>query len=103
VVAVSFYTWVKYGRLILPEVFKLNEVQNSSILGVYRNFLRDFLCVDLEGNVSKTLNVSTNLNSMNIYHHCLRGRDNQNSIGSICNNHSSVHIHQFISPEVLNA
>jgi len=53
------YTWVKYGCLILPEVFKLNELQNSSILGMYRNFLRVFLCVDLEGNISKTLDVST--------------------------------------------
>jgi len=34
-----------------------------------------------------------------------KGRDNQMSIGnrSICSNHSSVHIHQFISPEVLEA
>ena len=53
------YTWAKYGRLILPEVFKLNEVQNSSILGMYRNLLRDFLHVDLEGNISNTLDVST--------------------------------------------
>ena len=53
------YTWAKYGCLILHEVFKLNEVQNSSILGMYRNFLRDFPCVDLEGNISKTLDVST--------------------------------------------
>jgi len=53
------YTWVEYGHLILPEVFKLNEVQNSSILGMYPNFLRDFLRVDLEVNISKTLNVST--------------------------------------------
>jgi len=52
------YTWAKYGQLILPEVFKLNEAQNSSILGMYRNFLRDFLRIDLEGNISKTLNVS---------------------------------------------
>ena len=52
------YTWAKYGRLILPEVFKLNEVQNSSILGMYRYFLCDFLRVDLEGNISKTLDVS---------------------------------------------
>jgi hypothetical protein len=34
------YTWAKYGRLILPEVFKLNKLHNSSILGMYRNFLR---------------------------------------------------------------
>ena len=53
------YTWAKYGRLILPEVFKLNEVQNSSILGMYRNLFRDFLHVDLEGNISNTLDVST--------------------------------------------
>jgi len=26
---------------------------------MYRNFLRDFLRVDLEGNISKTLDVST--------------------------------------------
>jgi len=36
------YTWAKCGRLILPQVLKLNELQNSSILGMYRNFLRDF-------------------------------------------------------------
>jgi len=53
------YTWVKYGCLILPHVLKLNELQNSSILGMYRNFLRDFLCVDLEGNITNTLDVST--------------------------------------------
>jgi hypothetical protein len=34
-----------------------------------------------------------------------KGSDNQKSIGnrSICNNHSSVHIHTFISPEILEA
>ncbi len=53
------YTWAKDGRLILPEVFKLNELYNSSILGMYRNFLREFLCVDLVGNISNNLNVST--------------------------------------------
>jgi hypothetical protein len=53
------YTWAKYGHLILPEVFKLNEVQNSSILAMYRNLFRDLLHVDLEGNISNTLDVST--------------------------------------------
>jgi hypothetical protein len=52
------YTWAKYGRLILPPVLKLNDLQNSSILGMYRNFLRDFLRGDLEGNISNTLDVS---------------------------------------------
>ena len=40
------FTWAKYGRLILPPVSKLNDLQNSSILGMYHNFLRDFLRVD---------------------------------------------------------
>ncbi len=53
------YTWAKYGRLILPNVLKLNELQNSSIRSMYHNFLRDFLCVDLEGNITNTLDVST--------------------------------------------
>ena len=53
------YTWAKYGRLIFPEVLKLNELRNSSILGMYRNFLRDLLHVDLEDNISNTLDVST--------------------------------------------
>ena len=53
------YTWAKYGRLIIPELLKLNELWNSSILGMYRNFLRDFLRVDLEGNISNNLVVST--------------------------------------------
>jgi len=53
------YTWAKYGRLILPPVLKLNDLQNSSILGMYRNFLRDFLHIDLEGNITNTLDVST--------------------------------------------
>ena len=53
------YTWVKYGRLILPQVLKLNEVQISSIRGMYHTFFRDFLRVDLEGNISNTLDVST--------------------------------------------
>ena len=53
------YTWAKYGRLIIPELLKLNELWNSSILGMYRNFLRDFLRVDLVGNISNNLDVST--------------------------------------------
>jgi len=53
------YTWVKYGRLILPQVLKLNEVQNNTIRGMYRNFLGDFLRVDLESNITNTLDVST--------------------------------------------
>jgi hypothetical protein len=34
-----------------------------------------------------------------------KGSNNQKSIGNrgICNNHSSVHIHTFISPEILEA
>ena len=108
----------------LPEVFKLNEVQNSSILGMYCNFLRDFLRVDLEGNITNTHDVPTK-SKLNEYLSSLfkgisetatkertldeymntaeKGSENQKSIGncSICNNHSSVQIHQFISPEVL--
>jgi hypothetical protein len=53
------YTWAKYGHLILPQVLKLNEVQNNTIRGMYRNFLRDFLRVDLESNITNTLDVST--------------------------------------------
>jgi hypothetical protein len=53
------YTWAKYGRLILPEVLKLNKLHNSSILGMYRNFLREFLRVDLVGNISNNLDVTT--------------------------------------------
>ena len=49
------YTWAKYGRLLLPECVKLNDLHNSSILGMYHNFLRDFLRIDLEGNISNTL------------------------------------------------
>jgi hypothetical protein len=53
------YTWVKYGRLILPQVWTLNERQNSQMLTTYRSFLRDFLRIDLEGNVSNTIDDST--------------------------------------------
>ena len=53
------YTWAKYGRLILPQGLKLNEKQNSSIRSMYRTVLQDFLRVDLEGNISNTLDVST--------------------------------------------
>ena len=53
------YTWAKYGHLLLPECVKLNDLHNSSILGMYRNFLRDFLRIDLEGNISNNLDVST--------------------------------------------
>ena len=53
------YTWAKYGRLILPQGLKLNEKQHSSIRSMYRTVLQDFLRVDLEGNISNTLDVST--------------------------------------------
>ena len=53
------FTWAKYGRLILPQGLKLNEKQNSSIRSMYRTVLQDFLRVDLEGNISNTLDVST--------------------------------------------
>ena len=33
------YTWVKYGHLILPQIMKLNERQNSQLLSTYHNFL----------------------------------------------------------------
>jgi len=121
------YTWAKYGRLILPHVFKLNDLQNSSILGMYCYFLRDFLRVDLEGNITNTLDVSTKT-KVNEYLSSFfkglpetatiektideylntaekKGTDIRKIIGicSKCNNHSSFHIHQFISPEVLKA
>ena len=53
------YTWAKYGRLIIPQGLKLNEKQYSSIRSMYRTVLQDFLRVDLEGNISNTLDVST--------------------------------------------
>jgi hypothetical protein len=53
------YTWAKYGRLILPQGLKINEKQNSSIRSMYRTVLQDFLRIDLEGNISNTLEVST--------------------------------------------
>jgi len=40
-------------------VLRFNERQNFQILRTYHIFLRDFLCIDLEGNISKTLDVST--------------------------------------------
>ena len=40
-------------------MLKLNERQNSQILSTYHNFVREFLRIDLEGNISKTLDVST--------------------------------------------
>ena len=39
-------------------MLKLNERQNSQILSTYRNFLHEFLRIDLEGNISMTLDVS---------------------------------------------
>ena len=53
------YTWAKYGRRILPQVLKLSERQYFQILSAHRNILRDFLRIDLERNISKTLDVST--------------------------------------------
>jgi len=51
------YTWAKYGRLILPQ--GMNIKPNFQTLRTYHLFLRDFLCIDLEGNISKPLDVST--------------------------------------------
>lgn len=53
------YTWAKYGRLIIPEVLKHNDKQNFQILGTYRIFLRQFLRIDVEGKISKILDVAT--------------------------------------------
>jgi hypothetical protein len=119
------YTWAKYGRRILPQVLKLSERQYFQILSAHRNILRDFLRIDLERNISKTLDdltkskVSDYLSSLfegsetatrektfDKYENSRKkGIDNQKSEGnrSICNNHSSFHIHQYISPEVLKA
>ncbi len=109
-------------------MLKLNERQNSQILSTYHNFLCEFLRIDSEGNISKNLDVSTKPklsdylstlfeglsdtatkektfdeyeNSRN------KGSDNQKSMGNgklqYLHNHSSFHIDQFISPEVLEA
>ncbi len=121
------YTWAKYGSLILPQMMKLNERQNSQLLSKYCSFLCEFLRIDLEGNISKTLDFSTNsklsdyLSSLfeglsetatreKTFDGYMKTAEEKGVIikksfrnCSICNNHSSFHIDQFISPEVLEA
>ena len=51
------YTWAKYGHRIFPQ--ELKERQNFQILSAHRTVLQEFLRIDLEHNISKTIDGST--------------------------------------------
>jgi hypothetical protein len=53
------FQWAKYGHHILPSSLDLTRLTKASLHRTFRNSLIEFLCTDLDGNLSSTLNSLT--------------------------------------------
>jgi hypothetical protein len=47
------YTWAKYGK-ILPSTISLEEREKTALHSTFRNSFQQFLCIDLDGNLSSS-------------------------------------------------
>ena len=48
------YTWAKYGKIILPSTISLKEREKTALNLTFRNSFQQFLCIDLDGNLSSS-------------------------------------------------
>jgi hypothetical protein len=53
------FQWAKYGHHILPPSLDLTSLNKGSLHQLFRNSLIEFLCTDLDGSLSSTLNPLT--------------------------------------------
>jgi hypothetical protein len=53
------FQWAKYGHHILPPSIDLTSLNKAGLYGTFWNSLIEFLCTDLDGNLSSTLNSLT--------------------------------------------
>ena len=53
------FQWAKYGHHILPSNLDLTSHNKTDIHQTFWNSLIEFLCTDLDGNLSSTLNPLT--------------------------------------------
>jgi len=53
------FQWAKYGHHILPPSLDLTSLNKGSLHQTFWNSLIEFLCTDLDGNLSSTLNPLT--------------------------------------------
>jgi len=53
------FQWAKYGHHILPSSLDLTSHNKGSLHQTFQNSLIEFLCTDLDGNLSSTLNPLT--------------------------------------------
>ncbi len=53
------FQWAKYGHHILPPSLDLTRFNKASLHQTFWNSLIEFLCTDLDGNLSSTLNPLT--------------------------------------------
>ncbi len=53
------FQWAKYGHLILPSNIDLTSNNKAGLHQTFWNSLIEFLCTDLDGNLSSTLNPLT--------------------------------------------
>ncbi len=50
------FQWANYGHHILPPSLNLTRLNKGSLHQTFQNYLIEFLCTDLDGNLSSTLN-----------------------------------------------
>jgi hypothetical protein len=53
------FQWAKYGHLVLPSNLDMTSNNKAGLHQTFWNFLIEFLCIDLDGNLSSTLNPLT--------------------------------------------
>ena len=121
------YTWAKYGHHILPSTILLNLIENLQTHSLYCNALRHLLCTDLDGNLSTSLNPppkdkldeylstfvrekSKNTTLGDTFDKYIKNPESRELFGAkikgdciVCNDNSSLLIHQFICQEVSKA
>ncbi len=60
------FQWAKYGHHILPSSLNLTSNNKAGLHRTFWNYLIEFLCTDLDGNLSSNLNPQI---SSKLYHH----------------------------------
>ncbi len=118
------FQWEKYGYHILPPSIDLTSLTKGSLHQTFWNSLIEFLCTDLNGNLSSTLNpltastldlylsslqegLSETANKGKIFdQHLLNEKNKKHFLNEIacfcivCNTDSPIHIHKLIQTKV---
>jgi hypothetical protein len=81
------FTWAKYGQKILPGSLSLTSKNKVRLHGTFQGCLIEFICIDLDGNLSFTLNPFTSSKLDNYLSTLSQGLSETMEKGSIFDQH----------------